>query len=421
MPTDYSDTNSPFPDRQKQHYINRGKEEGRRTILLSPTPSPSLSYSPLQQVVTDKNKEILIRIPLVWVSLLENPVHEFSRIDREKLAHFASTLLKKGGSSNLDSRRLRENYGTREWPKLSKAAVESGLLRINQSYRAAGGRSNGSFCKLYSFTFNVAECNPTQYACRWQPRRLARAKRRELIESAMSMAQLYVCAAVKRLTVAPEWRNDSAVTETGRENLKRIERREFFYEADKNGRLHHNLTNMARSARKHVRLDGAPLVGVDFSTLHPNLILSLAPEGIERDKLAAWLADDFYSRLALGLERPMDRKKVKKCFNSAVNAKNEHEYRYPIFRVFAKEFPEIAQIVRDMKVDAHSNAAGVLQKLESQLIFAEVVAALEKKGIACVSLHDAIFASPENSAEVASEMTKAALRSLGVIIAAKAD
>jgi hypothetical protein len=159
---------------------------------------------------------------------------------------------------------------------------------------------------------------------------------------------------------------------------------------------------------------------VDFSALHPNLILSLAPNGTEKDKLATWLAEGlFYEKLMAGLLIPISRPEAKTTFNAAVNDRVKREFKYPIFEVFSREFPSIAQIVRNLKRGDHSNAASVLQKLESRLIFTEVVTALEKKGIPCISLHDAIFAAPEYSGEIAAEMIKAARRSLGVTIMAK--
>lgn len=363
-------------------------------------------------VLTPDDKQIIRCIPCLYATLLSENSDDLSRIDREKIAHFAETMIKKGGEARLDSRNLRKNYGTRIWPRLSALLVEAGLIRIGTSYWAS---AKDGKCKTYALPKDVLDCKRVEISCRWQPRRIARAKEQTETMTKMSSAQLYVCEAVMRLTVNPDWRNDSEVSPTGRKNLERIERKEFFCLPDKNGRLHHNLTNMARSARAHVRLDGKPLIGVDFSALHPNLILSLAADKAEKTKMSEWLQGDFYTRLASG----EDRSKVKKEFNSAVNDRVSRETRYPAFAAFAREFPSTAQIVRNLKRNDHTNAALILQKLESRLIFAEVVAGLEKRGIACISLHDAIFAASEHSAQIAIEMTNAAKRSLGVTIAAR--
>lgn len=363
-------------------------------------------------------KKVIRCIPCLYQSVLSEHPDDFTRIETEKIFHFATILIKKGGITRLDSRNLRSNYGPACWAKISGFMVKHGLLEINGSYWANKGSGK---CKTYSFPKPVKDCEKTKVSCSWQPRRGAWAERRVEILSIMSPAQLYVRAAIYRLTVSPDWRAAPSLTEAGKANLKRIEEKEFFCEPDKNGRLHHNLTNMSRCARPHVRLDGKPLVGVDFSALHPNLILSLAPAGAEKDKLAVWLAEgQFYERLMAGLEVQIPRPKAKITFNAAVNDEVKNEHRYPIFAVFAKEFPKTAQIVRSLKQKENSNAACVLQRLESRLIFAEIIAALEKRGIACISLHDAIFAAPEYSEEIAAEMTKAAKRSLGVLIMAKA-
>lgn len=363
-------------------------------------------------------KKVVRRIPCLYLSVLSGYPDDFTRIEREKMFHFAAILLKKGGVSRLDSRNLRSNYGPACWAKMSDFMVRQKLLEIDGSYWA--GKGSGK-CKTYSLPPPVKECEKAKVTCSWQPRRGAWAERRAEVLSIMSQAQLYVRGAVYRLTVSADWRSDTSLSEAGQGNLKRIEDKEFFCEPDKNGRLHHNLTNMSKCARPHVRLDGRPLVGVDFSALHPNLILSLAPDGEEKTKLAAWLAEGlFYEKLAAGLAEPITRSKAKITFNAAVNDHFKREDRYPIFEVFAREFPKIADIVRRLKWGNHKNAACVLQRLESRLIFAEVIAALEKRSIPCISLHDAIFAAPEYSEEIASEMVKAAKRSLGVSIIAKA-
>ncbi len=330
----------------------------------------------------------------------------------------------------MDSQKLYANYGCRIWPRLAAFAVAAGLLEIDHSYLSLGGKGRGSYCKTYRFAAPVSITETAELACRWHPGRIRRAKSQAAAVAVMSPAQLYVCAAVHRLTVAPDWRNDPKVTSAGAKSLERIERGGFFCKPDKNGRLHTNLSNMAKSARPHIRLDGAPIVGVDFSALHPNLILSLSKDADERAKLAEWLAGDFYTRL-IDLDfaarravnprvRPMARKTAKKTFNAAVNDRVANEESYRIFGVFAAQFPKTAQLVRDLKANDYRDAACVLQRMESRLIFAEVVTALQLARVPVVSLHDALYCTPEHVETVRLEMERAAVRLLGVRIQAKA-
>jgi hypothetical protein len=307
--------------------------------------------------------------------------------------------------------------------------VSRGLLVVGEAYRAAGGKGRGSFCKTYSFPPDISAQSTVQVVTTWQPRRFARKRKTEETAASLSPAQSYVWQNVQKLTVAPGWES-AGLSEDAKPGLARIAAGDFHVTSDANGRLHHNLTNLDSDARPFLRLNGAPLVGVDYSAFHPHLILSLAKDADERAKLAEWLAGDFYTRL-IDLDfsarrtvnprvRPMARQTAKKGFNSAVNDEVKNEGNYRIFAVFAREFPKTAQIVRDLKSNDYRDAACVLQRMESNLVFSEVVTALHLKGVPCLSLHDCIYSAADHTETVRHEMESAAWRLLRVRITAKA-
>ena len=139
----------------------------------------------------------------------------------------------------------------------------------------------------------------------------------------------------------------------------------------------------------------------------------------ERAKLAEWLAGDIYGKLAESTD-PKARKEAKLQFNAGVNDRIEHECRYRAFVAFAREFPAAAAVIRSWKRDTHADAANVLQRLESRLIFTEVAAACMAHRVPVISLHDALFVATRHVEFLRMEMVAAAQRLLRVGINVKA-
>lgn len=358
-----------------------------------------------------KVREIFLPAPLVGFIQNQRANGE-SRIFVGKLAHFCATLTRKGGRAQLDSRHLNANYGPTCWAKMRRLLETAGLLEVGPSYKAGGP---GAKCKEYVFKCDMAGPKAA-FLQTWTPRRFARAKEQADTIAALSAPQSFVFATLKTITVAPGWREDPGLTARHRDALSRIEAGDWFVSVDKNGRLHHNLANLKKAARPYLRLDGQPLFGVDYSSLHPHLIYSVAPPE-ERPKLQEWLAGDFYQRLA-ELAGIKTRKSCKKGFNSAVNAPNSRGWK--IWRAFSTEFPKTAATIQTWKREDHCEAANILQSLESRLVFSEAVAGCMAKGVPVISLHDALFCAPSNVEVVRREMIAAGQRLLGIEVGAKA-
>lgn len=322
-------------------------------------------------------------------------------------------LLKKGGDARLSSVALEKTYGTRGWREMKEMLVPAGLLTVGESYRSSAG---SGFCKRYAFG-PVCTNLVVNYPCSWVPGKTVLRKNREAAIRNMSQAQLYVVSWLKRLTVADGYASAPGLSVEARNALSAVVSGRWFYSPDKNGRLHHNFANLKKEARPYLRLDGSPLVGCDYSSLHPNLILSLATDRAERAKMAKALEGDFYSTL-VGCTTKEQRDKAKVEFNSGVNDRNHKGHKYPAWVAFIREYPKTAAQVMALKSSDHRQAACVLQRMESRLVFSEVMATLEKTGVPAISLHDAIFTTPPHQEAVRSAMMAAAQRSLGVCIRA---
>jgi hypothetical protein len=322
-------------------------------------------------------------------------------------------LASKGGVARLSAKVLEGCYGTRGWGSIRSLLEANGLLQVGVSYMSNGG---AGFCKEYRFG-SVCTGEVVNYPSTWVPGRSRRRKKIEVAIRNMSPAQLYVVSWLKRLTVADGWASDPELPPEARKALSAVVSGRWFYSPDKNGRLHHNFANLKASARPYLRLDGVPLVGCDYSSLHPNLILSMATDRTERARLAKALEGDFYSTL-VGCTTKDERDRAKEEFNSGVNDRNHRRHKYPAWVAFIREYPNTAAQVMALKANDHRNAACVLQRMESRLIFSEVMAALEKQGVPAISLHDAVFTTPANEEAVRSAMMAAAQRSLGICIRA---
>jgi hypothetical protein len=354
-----------------------------------------------------------IQLPQPIVGFLQSlRANGQTRVFVAKLAHFCGTLARKGGSARLDSRRLNGNYGPACWSRMRRTLESTGLLEIGDSYQAGG---QGAKCKSYLLKADLSGPQ-AGFLQTWTPRRFARAKEQAETIAALSAPQSFVVANLKRLTVAPGWQDDPSLGAAGKDSLARIDAGDFFVSVDKNGRLHHNLANLKKEARPYLRFEGQPLVGVDYSSLHPFLIYSTAPRS-ERAKLKEWLDGDFYGRLQerAGIKT---RKSAKKAFLSALNA--EGGKTWVIWKTFAAEFPETAAVILVWKRTDHREAANILQNLESRLVFAEAVAGCMARGIPVLSLHDALFTAPANVEVVRAEMVAASHRLLGIEVGAKA-
>ncbi len=292
---------------------------------------------------------------------------------------------------------------------------------MNDEYKLKIGDKRPGQCKTYGFPAWVMAGGLVEHQIDWRPRKIARRRKREVDLAGLSEAQCYVLLCLQRVTVVPGW-DMADLDNDARRCLQRMDRKQWFGKADKAGRLHHNLANCPSEARRMLRLDGEPLVGVDFSALHPHLLLSLYPlDHPERAKLAEWLAGDFYTRLDPACAtNPKHRKRVKREFNAALNDELTNEWRYRVFRDrFAAEFPHGAEIVRALKRRDHRDAAAKFQRLESDLIFKEVMAVCMAEQIPAISLHDALYVRPCDAERVRDIMVAAARRSLGIDINAK--
>lgn len=321
-------------------------------------------------------------------------------------------LLKKGGEARLSSVILEQRYGTRGWREMKELLVREGLLIVGESYQSNAG---SGFCKRYAFGL-ICTNLVVNYPCSWVPGKTARRKNREAAIRNMSQAQLYVLSWLKHLTVEGDYGLAPFEDEVIR-CLWSIDKGDWFYSPDCNGRLHHNMANLKREARTYLRLDGKPLVCCDYSSFHPCLILSMATNAEERARLARAIETNFYHSIS-GCTNKEERDIAKEEFNSGVNDRNRNAWKYPAWIEFKRQYPITAGMVMDFKSRDHRNAARILQRMESRLIFNEVIAELQSKSVPAISLHDAVYTTPEHEETVRLAMIGAAQRTLGIQVRA---
>ena len=198
---------------------------------------------------------------------------------------------------------------------------------------------------------------------------------------------------------------------------------------DAHGRVHTSITNLKSEFRKYLRYEGHELYEVDISNAQPlmlNILLNkyntidTTKETTSTPPLPLTLYDGtltvtestdifrkqtengtFYDYLyanhynvffdySLKTHFNLSRSDVKLAFFKIVLfSRKQH---YPEFKErFANVFPEIANMITYYKRDDHTRIALELQKIESTFIIDEVVPELRKRGIYCLTIHDAIL------------------------------
>ncbi len=253
------------------------------------------------------------------------------------------------------------------------------------------------------------------YIVKWSP---DLSKKRERDIAALLPEHRYTFGIIKsHVTVDASWES-SVLKDEWKGSILRIIRGEWHVKVDKNGRLHHNLSNFPKECRQFLRLYGEVLAGLDYSALHPHLICSLLPDGEEKTKMKLWLQSDFYSPL-IGSETK-SRSAAKKAFNAAVNARRSDEWKFPIFARFADEFPQAATIIRDMKHTDHRDCSAFFQRLESRLIYQEVVRRCMSEQVPVITIHDCVFSRMSDQARAQLIMIEAGRTLLGLNIGSKA-
>lgn len=187
------------------------------------------------------------------------------------------------------------------------------------------------------------------------------------------------------------------------------------YRIGRTGRMITPLHCLPRPCREAVLLFGEPTCEVDVANSQPAILSSLYPpdsvEG-ERYKTLAETGNlyaEIMKKCKIELPIPVFKKEV--FIPWLFRGDHRKENIQKVHRYMKRNFPILAQIVKDHPREGSESLSHKLQRIEAELVWH----ALEKEGIANVSIHDSArvrYADKERAIAV----IKAAYASIGVVV-----
>ena len=181
-----------------------------------------------------------------------------------------------------------------------------------------------------------------------------------------------------------------------RRSVEAIQNSEYYLITDhKTGRLFNNFTNLWSNLRKFIKIAGECVGEIDIANSQPLLAANLYPDDSEEKQkyLEIVLEGDFYRTLeaASGKKYP-DYKKLKELvFQQVFFGSISDGNRRPLLRAFKALFPELLEIINNMKEGQKNKLALELQSIEANLVIGKVVNRLRLLGIPCLTVHDSVI------------------------------
>ena len=209
-----------------------------------------------------------------------------------------------------------------------------------------------------------------------------------------------------------------------------IESKSFFFTVDSTaGRVHNNITNLSRELRPFLSYNNEKLVEIDIANSQPFLfnILINAYDIYSNSSFLSRYNTDRYMNLSYVTSKKTDVLVYRESTSSGkfyeylmdkLNIEEERsEFKVRFFKkiFFSKEnpyyiseerkqftelFPNVSPIISYYKKDDYRNLAITLQKTEAEIMINKIVPRLAEKGIYCLTIHDSILTTPENSETV---------------------
>jgi hypothetical protein len=180
-------------------------------------------------------------------------------------------------------------------------------------------------------------------------------------------------------------------------------------------RYHSNLTNLRSDLRRHLRVDGRPLVQIDIANSQPLF------QAVVAERLG--VVCPAYKRVceegqlydSLAAQTGLTRKRTKQQMMSSVFfGKNDSRSRTK--RAFRKRFPEVAALLDEIKADDHAELARLLQRAESDFVVRTVCERLrrERPGMFVATIHDSIVTNSREDAATILETMREEFVKLGI-------
>ena len=171
-------------------------------------------------------------------------------------------------------------------------------------------------------------------------------------------------------------------------------------------RYHSNLTNLRSDLRKHLRVDGQPLVQIDISNSQPLFQAVVAEQHGVACPAYKQVCEEGQLYEFLGEQTGLTRKRTKQQMMASVFF-GRNDSRSRTKRAFRKHFPEVAALLDEIKADDHAELARLLQRAESDFVVRTVCDRLRRKHpkMFVATIHDSIVTnSRENAATILATM-----------------
>ncbi|MEI7491320.1 MAG: hypothetical protein WCK92_07975 [Bacteroidota bacterium] len=174
---------------------------------------------------------------------------------------------------------------------------------------------------------------------------------------------------------------------------------DIFWDFDKHGRFHSNLTSLMKDIREnYLLIDGEPIRSLDIKTSQPFFLVQIMkrewlvnsdPEIQQFIKLVE--TGDLYNHFIQRYpDMFTDRKSVKPMVFKCLF--DEEKYNHVYKELFRSEFPVVYEFIENYHGNYGEPLWKTLQRMESQLIFGTIYPIIisEIKGIKMFSVHDSI-------------------------------
>lgn len=214
--------------------------------------------------------------------------------------------------------------------------------------------------------------------------------------------------------------------------IARIQDKDFFCKVDKYGRVHSNVTNLKRTLRQYLHLEGHNLCELDIRNSQPLLLCILMRQlystgnldhinsyynhtqetthhilplcspfsderTLPRDVLAYQSLCEsgnlYESLMDVAEVKRRKRKRFKKRIISRVFYCRNNRQENPLSTIFASMFPSVMDCIRALKKDDYRHLSHLLQRVESDLIVHRVCGRLlyEYDALPVLTVHDSLL------------------------------
>lgn len=211
-------------------------------------------------------------------------------------------------------------------------------------------------------------------------------------------------------------------------SIRRINEGNLLADRPRGLRVYTEITRLKRELRKHLRLDGKPLIGIDIRNSQP-LIASIVindywqTQGVIPDDVKAYqlacekgrFYDEFIEQLGIRSEW---RSQFKEDFFHRVYFSMVLKEKNLLVKLFESKYPNVLKAISDIKGGelkrTYPQFSRQLQKAETDLIFCKVNMDLIKLGVKAVNVFDSIYLTCEADYELAENMLTNAFNNIGI-------